>query len=155
MRILHHLKMPRLFLAVSTLAMASTAYADCFDDAAAFHNVNPTILRAIAIVESGDKPWAINRNANGSVDYGEMQINSIHLSELAQYGVNKQDLFDGCKSIYTGAWILRKSIDRYGNTWSAIGTYHSATPAYRDSYAAKVRAIAERLERMAMGAGAR
>ncbi|WP_249215608.1 lytic transglycosylase domain-containing protein [Burkholderia contaminans] len=60
------------------------ALADCFDDAASFHHVNPVILRAIAIVESGGKTDATNRNSNGSVDYGMMQINSIHLPSLGQ-----------------------------------------------------------------------
>jgi soluble lytic murein transglycosylase-like protein len=134
-------------LLITTLLLSgvSGAYADCFDDAAAFHRVNPTVLRAIAIVESGGKASAVNHNGNGSVDYGEMQINSIHLPELAQYGMSRDDLFDGCKSVYTGAWLLRKSIDKNGNTWAAIGAYHSATPIFRDQYAAKVKAIAERL----------
>ncbi|MFP3637922.1 lytic transglycosylase domain-containing protein [Paraburkholderia sp. SIMBA_054] len=135
----------RLFSLLVLLFASWSAYADCFDDAAAFHNVNPTILRAISIVESGNKPYAVNRNSNGSVDYGQMQINSIHLPELARYHMSQEDLFDGCKSIYTGAWILRKGIDKYGNTWAAIGSYHSSTPYYRDQYAAKVKAIAERL----------
>ncbi|MGF6440611.1 lytic transglycosylase domain-containing protein [Paraburkholderia youngii] len=136
-------------LAVFALTLtATTASADCFDDAASFHHVNPTILRAIDIVESGGKPWAVGHNTNGTVDIGAMQINSIHLAELARYGMTKEDLFDGCKSIYTGAWLLRRSIDRYGNTWQAIGTYHSSTPTLRDQYAAKVKAIAEQLERL-------
>ena len=133
--------------AIALTLLATHARADCFDDAASFHHVNPTILRAIDIVESGGKPWAVGHNANGTVDIGAMQINSIHLAELARYGMTKDDLFDGCKSIYTGAWLLRKAIDRYGNTWQAIGTYHSSTPALRDQYAAKVKAIAEQLQR--------
>ena len=121
------------------------ALADCFDDAASFHHVNPVILRAIAIVESGGKTDATNRNSNGSVDYGMMQINSIHLPSLARYGIGKADLYNGCKSVYLGAWILRRSIDRYGNTWEAVGTYNSSTPVYRDRYAAKIKAMVNRL----------
>lgn len=138
-------RLTRLVLTSPLFFGSIGAYADCFDDAAAFHRVNPTILRAIAIVESGGRAAAVNHNANGSIDYGEMQINSIHLGELAQYGMSRDDLFDGCKSVYTGAWILRKSINKYGNTWAAIGSYHSATPVYRDQYAAKVKAVAEQL----------
>lgn len=124
-----------------TVLLHSTAFADCFDDAASFHHVNPIILRAIAIVESGGRPDATNSNRNGSVDYGMMQINSIHLPELARYGIGKADLYNGCKSVYMGAWILRQSIDKYGNTWAAIGTYNSATPYYRDRYASKVKSV--------------
>jgi lysozyme-related protein Hpa2 len=137
----------RILIACAVVCAVQTARADCFDDAAVYHRVNPIILRSIAVVESGDKPWATNRNANGSEDDGEMQINSIHLPELAQYGMSRHDLFDACKSIYTGAWIYRKQIDKYGNTWAAVGAYHSATPYYRDQYAAKVRAVAMQLAR--------
>ena len=51
-------------LLITTLLLSgvSGAYADCFDDAAAFHRVNPTVLRAIAIVESGGKASAVNHN---------------------------------------------------------------------------------------------
>lgn len=121
--------------------LSGVASADCFHDAASFHRVNPVILRAIAIVESGGRPDATNRNRNGSVDYGMMQINSIHLPELARYGVGVSDLYDGCKSVFTGALILRRSIDKYGNTWAAIGSYNSATPYFRDRYAAKVKSV--------------
>lgn len=134
----------RLTISLSLL-LPGLAFADCFDDAASFHHVNPLILRAIAIVESGGRTDATNTNSNGSVDYGMMQINSIHLPELARYGIGKADLFDGCKSVYLGAWILRQSIERYGNTWEAIGAYNSATPYYRDRYAAKIKAVVNKL----------
>ncbi|KAF7963373.1 lytic transglycosylase [Cupriavidus sp. UYMU48A] len=123
--------------------LSGAALADCFHDAASFHRVNPLILRAIAIVESGGRPDATNRNRNGSVDYGMMQINSIHLPELARYGIGVSDLYDGCKSVFTGALILRRSIDKYGNTWAAVGSYNSATPYFRDRYAAKVKTVVE------------
>ncbi|WP_321816723.1 MULTISPECIES: lytic transglycosylase domain-containing protein [unclassified Paraburkholderia] len=131
--------------ALLLLLPAGAAFADCFDDAASFHHVNPTILRAIAIVESGGRPNVTNVNSNGSVDYGMMQINSIHLPELAKFGISKSDLYDGCKSVYLGAWILEQSIQKYGNTWDAIGSYNSATPVYRDRYAAKVKNVVQYL----------
>ncbi len=135
-----------VLLCVALFAAHPLAEADCFAAAAAFHHVNPLILRAIALVESGDKPPTVtNRNSNGSIDYGRMQINSIHLPELARYGVTKSDLFDACTSIYTGAWILRRNIDKYGNTWAAVGAYNSATPYLRDRYAEKVMRMVQRL----------
>jgi soluble lytic murein transglycosylase-like protein len=115
------------------------AVADCVLDAAKYHKVNPTILLGIAIVESRMRANATNVNTNGSTDMGMMQINSIHLPELKRYGVKATDLYDGCKNVYTGAWILRKQMDKYGNSWQAIGAYHSATPSFRDAYALRVR----------------
>lgn len=117
---------------------AKTTRSDCVLSAAEYHHVNPNILLAIAIVESRLRPDASHLNANGTSDMGLMQINSVHLNELAKYGVKREDLYDGCKNVYTGAWILRKRLNEYGNTWAAIGAYHSATPALRDEYAARV-----------------
>jgi len=130
-----------LSLGVMLLALLAPrhAWADCFGDAAEYHHVNPLVLRAIALVESGGNPNALNRNRNGSYDLGEMQINSIHQPELARYGVSPPDLLDACKNIYIAAWILRRAMDKYGNTWQAIGAYNSATPRYRDRYAARVQ----------------
>jgi soluble lytic murein transglycosylase-like protein len=113
--------------------------ADCFDDAAAHHGVNPWILRGIAAVESGFNPAAMNRNANGSIDIGFTQINSIHFKELGRYGIAGHDLYDPCKSIYVAGWLLGKKVKKHGNTWTAVGAYHSETPSRRDAYAAKVR----------------
>lgn len=121
------------------------ARADCFSEAAQYHHVNSLILRAIALVESRGNARAVNRNNNGSLDVGEMQINSIHKAELARYGINPPDLFDACKNIYIAAWILRRSMNKYGNNWAAIGSYNSATPVYRDRYAARVQAAVRTL----------
>ncbi|KAG0163582.1 hypothetical protein DFQ28_007507 [Apophysomyces sp. BC1034] len=128
--------------AASLLALASShAHADCFDDAAAYQHVNPIILRAIAWQESHNRPDALHKNANGSIDYGLMQINSIHLPKLASYGISHQTLMKPCKAIYIAAWHLRRQMDKYGNTWRAVGSYHSETPALRDQYAKQIKAI--------------
>jgi hypothetical protein len=121
-----------------------TARANCFDDAAAYQHVNPLILRAIAWQESRNQPGATHLNANGSTDYGVMQINSIHLVALSRYGIARDALMSPCKNIYIAAWQLRRQIVKYGNTWAAIGAYHSATPALRDGYARQIAAILRR-----------
>lgn len=118
--------------------------ADCITAAAVHHQVSPYILRAIAWQESRLNPQAMNRNTNGSVDYGALQINSIHLKRLAQFGVDATNLMDPCVSAYVGAWLLREQFERYGNTWQAVGAYHSRTPALNARYAAGVRRTLER-----------
>jgi soluble lytic murein transglycosylase-like protein len=70
-----------------------------------------------------------------------MQINSIHLSRLAQYGITKDTLMQPCKNVYIAAWHLRQKMNKYGNTWAAIGAYHSETPPLRDKYAHQIAAI--------------
>lgn len=137
---------PRRWVLAAWLALAASAapafaHADCFDDAAAFHHVNPWILRAIAARETGFNPGTVSRNTNGSVDIGEMGTNSVHLPELARYGISQTDLLDSCKSVFVGAWRLAKMVKKYGNTWEAVGAYHSETSLYRDRYKALIRQI--------------
>lgn len=130
------------FLIGAALCASASASADCFDDAAAYHQVHVGILRAIAMKENHRcGAETINKNTNGSVDIGCMQINTIHLPELRRHGVYPDDLKDQCKNIYIGAWHYRKKVNKYGPTWQAVGAYHSETPALRDKYAEGVMRI--------------
>lgn len=120
---------------------SAPAKADCYYDAAVFHQVNPWILRGIAYLESSFREDVIHENSDGSTDYGFTQTNSVHLPELAKQGIGKSDLLDACTSVYVAAWLLRKRIDQYGNTCRAIGSYKSKTPAIRDDYTKRLRAV--------------
>lgn len=73
-----------------------------------------------------------------------MQINSVHLPTLAQYGISQGTLMEPCKNVYIAAWHLRRQMNKYGNTWQAVGAYHSETPALRDKYAQHVRVVTPR-----------
>ena len=128
-------------VALAALVSAGSARADCFDEAAGYQKVNPLILRAIAWQESHNRPTAVHKNANGSTDYGVMQINSVHLPVLAQYGISQGTLMEPCKNVYIAAWHLRQKMNKYGNTWAAVGAYHSETPSLRDEYARQIVAI--------------
>jgi soluble lytic murein transglycosylase-like protein len=135
------LVIPYLLCSAAFASAPSLARADCFDNAAAYQHVNPLILRAIAWQESHNRPDALHKNANGSTDYGLMQINSIHLPTLSAYGISHQTLMQPCKNVYIAAWHLRRQMDKYGNTWAAVGAYHSETPSLRDKYARQIAAI--------------
>ena len=106
----------------------------CIPAAAAHHRIDPRLLRAVLKVESDLRPWAFGRNANGTVDMGMAQINSIHLPELARHGIQSQHLFDPCVASYVAAWLLRKNIDRHGLTWHGVAAYHSLTPEHNQRY---------------------
>lgn len=95
--------MNRRFVSVVLIAAggcfaSANARADCFDEAAKYQQVNPLILRAIAWQESRNRPEALNKNTNGSVDYGLMQINSIHLPTLSRYGIGRDTLMEPCRT---------------------------------------------------------
>jgi soluble lytic murein transglycosylase-like protein len=106
----------------------------CVASAASYHAVNPWALAAILKVESGFNSSAVNRNPNKTVDVGMAQINSMHFAELARYGIAPELLMDGCVSTYVAAWHLAKQLRIYGNTWFAVGSYHSATPCFNSRY---------------------
>ena len=132
------------WLAAATLScpMAHAANGDeCFEKAGAYQGVNPLVLRAVAWRESKGDASAINHNANGSIDVGQLQINSVHFSELAREGIPHRALTDPCVNIFVAAWLLKQKMVRYGNTWRAIGAYHSESPRERDAYARSIRAI--------------
>ncbi len=129
-----------LALATASLRPAPAA-ADCIHDAAAYQGVHPDILRAIGWHESRLRPGAFARNRNGSVDIGAFQINSIHLQQLARFGIDGPALQDGCVSAYVAAWHYRQQMNRHGNTWRAVGAYHSQTPARAAWYANAIAAV--------------
>ncbi len=131
---------PLFYLSASILTIwtVQLAHADCFNDAARYQSVNPQILRAMAWFESRNRADAMHKNNNGSTDYGLMQINSVHLVTLSRYGIVPEMLMHPCVSIYIAAWYLRQKMNRYGNTWQAVGTYHSETPERRNWYARQI-----------------
>lgn len=152
----HVLFAAKRFAASSLVSLATTvavlspaaAHADdnhaddnCFERAGTYQGVNPLILRAIAWFESKGNPNAVHRNADGSVDIGQTQINSVHFGELRRYGVPPNALKDACVNIYVAAWMLKQKMIRHGNTWQAIGAYHSETPQLRDQYARNIHSV--------------
>lgn len=132
----------KFFLLLNALMISISASAnDCFNLASQYHGVNSGILRAISIKENRRCDSTISKNTNGSIDVGCMQINSIHFPTLAKFGIEKNDLLDSCKNIFVGAWHYKRMILKHGNTWTAVGAYHSETPKFRDPYAADVYRI--------------
>ena len=134
-----HRTWPALLVCALLFGTFNAAKADCFDDAGLYHQVNPWILRAIAAEESGFRPNTVVKNSNNSLDRGMTGINSVHLPELAKFGIGATDLMDACKSIYVAAWHLRKKMTKYGNNYKAVGAYHSETPDRLEVYASKIR----------------
>lgn len=99
-----------------------TGNAFCFEEAGTIYGVSPHLLWAIAKVESGFNPAAVNYNRNGTYDFGVMQINSRwkpYLGKLWNY------LDDPCTNVKVGAWILAQCIQKHGYTWKAVSCYNT------------------------------
>jgi len=127
-----------VFSALLSCQLLYATDGDIFEKAARYYGVNPELLHAIARVESNMDPGCVNRNANGTEDIGLMQINSVHLPELAKYGIQREDLFRPEVNVYIGAWVLARCMRRHGNTWRAVNCYNGriednpyATKVYR------------------------
>lgn len=126
--------MIRLIVVTAMFLATSMAYGMCFNEAAAYYQVNPQVLYAIAKHESRLNPYAVNINKDGSYDIGVMQINSVWLPELNKIGIRYEHLFNPCTNVYVGAWIYSKKVRKYGNTWNAVGAYHSETAKKKENY---------------------
>ncbi|KAB7715291.1 MAG: type III secretion system invasion protein IagB [Plesiomonas shigelloides] len=123
--------MRKTTISLLLLSGVNPAQANCWDHAASTFNISPQLLYAIAQQESALNPNAIGHNADGSQDFGLMQINSIHLPRLRQLGINEQSLKDPCISIIVGASILADMMQRYGYSWEAVGAYNAGTAPER------------------------
>ena len=130
------------------LIFFSFVFADCFTDAGNYYGVNPDLLRAIAVVESGLNPNALRKNKNGSYDIGLMQINSWWLKVLKNYGYKPEHLYNPCISIYLGAWILRQCINQNGYSYRAIDCYNKGKRAREySSYVKKVLKVYKKIRK--------
>ncbi len=123
----------------------------CFDDAGAYYNVDPLLLKSIATVESRLRPNATNENHDQSgqvisTDYGIMQINSTWFPRLRDFDVNAQRLLDDpCFNIHIGAWVLSSNFSSHGYNWNSVGAYNAGfsakTATARQSYIKKVQSV--------------
>ena len=131
--------------------------APMFQEAARTWGVPAEWTQAIAHVESGLSPWALNIEGKGlrfdskekalkkakeaeaegrSFDSGIMQVNNFCLKK---YGIPLEVALDPLANIYLGSWILKQEIDRHGQTWNAVGAYHSPNEDRGRRYAEMVK----------------
>lgn len=120
------------------LTLAQVDY--CVNQASlAYPNVSPLMLKTLLAVEGG-QVGTVSKNSNKTYDLGPMQINTIHLREIAKvhgFGV-KDVVFNACRNIKVGAWLLSRHVTETGGKhWLAMGRYHSKTPKYRNRYVRK------------------
>ncbi|MEN9905442.1 MAG: hypothetical protein RLZZ555_2007 [Pseudomonadota bacterium] len=112
--------------------LPAAAWATCWEEAGRIHGIDPLLLKAIAWKESRGWTGAVGpRLRDGNHALGLMQINTIHLPRLAQFGIRREQLFDACTSQKVGAWVLADCIRRFGSTWKSVGCYY-AGPASRN-----------------------
>lgn len=145
------------FLLPGNYAAAQENFDSYFENASAIWGTPKSLAIAIAKIESGIKPWAINiagisryykskeevmsavrqaRKDNKPFDLGVMQVSSYWLTRL---NLRAEDVLEPRLNILLGNWILAQEINRFGLTWKAIGSYH--TPLHRNPARARAYAI--------------
>lgn len=129
-----------IFVTATVIQADTDIYDGYFDEAGKHYNIPPLLLKKIATIESGINPKALNRNANGTLDYGLMQINSAHLRRLSKWGINEQNILDPKVNIFVGSWLLSEHIKAHGFNLQAVGRYHSATPVYKEKWLRRLTA---------------
>ena len=111
-----------------------TSQSLCFGLVAARSGIPENLLRAVAKIESNNRPDAIHFDSNGTHDVGVMQVNSSHFAELeSEFHITEQILLQRpCVNIAVGARILGSFLRRYGATWKAVGSYGAGTATKKE-----------------------
>lgn len=134
-----HAKIVVVILVSFFTPVAIAQHSDCIVDAAQCFKINPLVIKAIIWQESHNQQNIVNKNTNNTIDVGIMQINSIHFNSLNKLGFSESLLRqNSCVNVFSGVWVLKQSILRYGYTWDGIGNYHSHTPLHHDDYVKKI-----------------
>jgi hypothetical protein len=126
-------------------------YLKCMLVVAATAGLPPRILPVVQSIEGGASGIVL-QDSNGTQDLGVMQINTIWIPALARRAglseISTRHLLinDPCFNIAAAALILRADLaQEHGNLLSAVGDYHSRTPALNQRYAARAVLTAREL----------
>ena len=144
-------------IATASVRAEQLPLASMFEEAAHTWGVPAAWTQAIAHVESGLSPWVLNIEGKGyrfdskdkalakakeaeaegrSFDSGVMQVNNFWLKK---YGIPLEAALDPLANIYLGSWILKQEIARHGESWNAVGAYHSSNEDRGRRYAEMVK----------------
>jgi soluble lytic murein transglycosylase-like protein len=137
----------------SSPQLPATQYDPYIELVAAETGLSPSLIKAVALVESGFDPMAVSPK-------GAQGLMQLMPATARQLGV--RDAFDPGENLRAGATYLRKMLDEFdGNLNLALAAYnagpaavrrHGGVPAYRETrdYVAKVR---ERMGQPSRGTG--
>jgi soluble lytic murein transglycosylase-like protein len=126
-----------------SVSLPATPYDPYIDMVAREHGVDPTLVKAVALVESGFNPKAVSSK-------GAQGLMQLMPATAKRYGIS--DLHDPYQSLRAGAAHLRDLLDQYdGNVTLALAAYNAGSgavkryggvPAYEETqqYVKKVQA---------------
>lgn len=145
--------LPHIAFSPNLSETAMRDWSNCLREAAGEAGVDPVLLHAIVLVESGEHPYAFGwfdaRGLRHSVkpptyaravaqfaalerqrvrfDVGLAQVNSRNLTILEQRtGIPSIRALDPCTNLRLAATILREQIKVHGGTWRAVAGYNGS-----------------------------
>lgn len=121
---------------LTLLLRRTEKFADLIDIAARNNGVEPSLVRAVLVAESGGDPNAVSRRGAG----GLMQL----MPAMArQYGV--RNVLDPKQNIQAGTRYLRDLLDRYQNDLERVLAAYNAGPGAVDQHAGAIPPFRETL----------
>lgn len=103
------------------------------------HNVPLFALLGILATEKGKVGEAF-QNGNGTWDLGAFQINTIHINEIVEMGIDPFAVLSNAKvNADIAVWLLSKHLSQDADIWNAIGKYHSKTSVHKERYTQAVK----------------
>ena len=107
---------------------------EMIDDIAVRSGVDPNIVKAIIMEESGGNPNAVG---DGGESIGLMQIQPRHHQKrMEELGI--VSLFDPQENVILGCSILSDLYDKYGNYEDALSVYNSGNTEDGKAYAERI-----------------
>jgi len=127
-------------------------YDSIFERAGKMYYVDPLLIKAHCVKESGLTPNAYNdRNWDASVDIGLCQINSFWYPKMKEHNITPEMLNNPTISIYWAAYVINHNFSIGGRNLNSIGAYNAGwkekNKAARMKYAKEVMDIYERLKK--------
>lgn len=136
-----------LMVPIGQAAFAQNVEA-CYAETEIAYSVPTCILRAIHDKESSGslRKGIVNRNRDGSRDYGAMQHNDFWIRYFNRnFGITADQFADNtCLSIRGAGYVLRYEINRAGDFWKGVGRYHNPDPVLGYNYAVSIAQRAEK-----------
>jgi soluble lytic murein transglycosylase-like protein len=106
-------------------ALPATIYDPYIEQVAKDNGVDPSLVKAVALVESGFNPKAVSSK-------GARGIMQLLPSTAKRYGVSGSDLHDPYQNLRAGAAHLRDLLDEFdGNVTLALAAYNAGSGAVR------------------------
>ena len=125
---------------IADMPVMTPVTAECIKTVSEINKIPLKIIYAILKTEGGAVGFQ-NINANGSIDMGPMQINTIWDRHLKKLAVDTAELTNhGCKNIAIGVAILNRYITQKNDFWAGIGRYNASDkrPEIQIKYSDKV-----------------